>query len=293
MTPPRPFVAVALAVALTACTGREAVPAAPAPAAGETAPTAESPPAGGPVAYDFERPDATFRLAPDLEEISALSWTGDGHLVAVQDEDGIVFTLDPADGSIVQQRRFRGGGDYEGVEWVDGTTWVLRSNGRLNAVPDAGGDAEEFETPLRGRCDAEGLAYDAARGRLLIACKEDPGRGLGDVKAVYAFSLATRTLDAQPALVMQRSALDGDGANFKPSALAVHPQTGELYVLSSVRKAVAVVAMDGRVVTVTPLPAALYPQPEGLAFAPDGTLYLSSEAGDTDTGLLLRFRPRR
>ncbi|HLA63350.1 MAG TPA: SdiA-regulated domain-containing protein [Rhodothermales bacterium] len=286
----------AAALLLVACAGREAAPDGDAPA-DDARPVADSAPgldAMGPatLGYDLASPDATFQLPAELQEISGLGWTAGGHLVAVQDELGEVFSIDPTSGAVLERRRFRGGGDYEGVEWVDGMTWVLKSNGTLYAVPDAGGEGEEFDTGLGGRCDAEGLAHDAAQNRLLILCKEDPGPRLGDVRAVYAFDLGTHTIGAAPAFTMDRGALDSADENFKPSALAVHPTTGQLYVLSSVRKALAVVGMDGAVTSVTPLPAALYPQPEGIAFAPDGTLYISNE-GDTGAGTLLRFTARR
>jgi hypothetical protein len=43
---------------------------------------------------------------------------------------------------------------------------------------------------------------------------------------------------------------------------------------------------------VSALPAALYPQPEGIAFLPDGTLFISNE-GPSGAATLLRFAPAR
>ena len=82
------------------------------------------------------------------------------------------------------------------------------------------------------------------------------------MRAVYAFSLATQTLSAAPVFTLDRTRLDDD-APFKPSALAVHPATGEIYVLSSVRKALAVLGADGTLRAAVQLPADLYAQPEG------------------------------
>ncbi len=214
----------------------------------------------------------------------------DGRLAAVQDEAGLLYILDGQTGAVVEERPFAGPGDYEDVEYVDGTVWVLQANGSLYELPE-GGAPQEHDTPLKKKCDAEGLTLDRTRTHLLIACKEDPGEGLDEnsVRAIYAFDLSTRQLAPEPAVVLSRATLD-DGENFKPSALAVHPQTGELYVLSSVRKAIAVVAADGTV-TMVPLSERLHAQPEGLAFTPDGALYLSNEGPD-GPALVYRFDPQ-
>lgn len=241
--------------------------------------------------YDWTRPAATFELDEALREISGLTVLADGRLAAVQDEEGIVYTLDPATGRIAGQRTFRGAGDYEGIEATPEALWVLRSNGTLHELPSGGGPEIEHDTPLKGRCDAEGLAYDARHRRLLIACKEDPGEDLEDVRAIYAFDLASKRLVPEPAFLLQRDDVDGE-ERFKPSALAVHPESGRLYVLSSVRKAVAVLDPEGALEALVPLSDADHAQPEGLAFAEGGVLYLANE-GPEGRATLMRFDPVR
>ena len=100
----------------------------------------------------------------------------------------------------------------------------------------------------------EGLAYDAAHNWLLLACKGDPGGGLEDVRAVYAFDLDTGKLMGPPVFTLDRETLDAGGAPFKPSGLAIHPASGEIYVISSVRKALVVLAPDGSLRAAVSLP---------------------------------------
>ena len=256
--------------------------------------TASTPAASAPlpnVPYTLAAPSATLTLPDELREISGLTVFEDGTLGAVQDETGTLYTMSATTGDVLGREVFKERGDFEGVERVGADVWVLRSDGDLYRVRRGGTavEAERFQTGLAGRNDTEGLAYDAAGNRLLIACKENPGSGLQDVRAIYAFSLDTNMLSAAPVFTLDRRLVDTSDA-FKPSALAVRPGTGEVYVLSSVRKAVAVIAPDGSLRTVVALPEALFAQPEGLAFASDGTLYISNE-GPTGPATLLRFDP--
>jgi uncharacterized protein YjiK len=253
--------------------------------------TREAAPAAEAVRYRFGEPDTVFTLAPALREISGLTPLGPDRLCAVQDEDGVLYVLDPQTGAITERRRFDGAGDYEGVEVVGDTVWVLQSNGTLHEVTDAlSGEPTRVahETSLRSRCDAEGLGYHAARHLLLIACKEDPGLELSAVRAIYAFDLREKRLFERPAFLLDRRPLDADGTSFKPSALAVHPRTGEVYVVSSVRKALAILDREGGLVAAIALPGRLYRQPEALTFLPDGTLFIANEGGD-GAATLLRF----
>lgn len=247
------------------------------------------------IPYLFEKPDVSFALPDELMEISGLTVLPNGHLGAVQDEDGILYALNRETGAIEGRYSFGDSGDYEGVEAVGDRVFVLLSNGNLIELTDwsqGTPKTETYKTDLKGKNDTEGLAYDADRERLLIACKEEPGNDLKkDKKAVYAFVLSNYELDPEPVYVIDLDELekqfDGKG-NFKPSSLAVHPSTGDLYVLSSVAKALAVLDGDGSLRHVWPLQESLFEQPEGLAFLPDGTLFISSE-GTEGPGMLYRF----
>jgi len=242
--------------------------------------------------YDFESPSASVDLPEALREISGVTVLPDGRLAAVQDEAGVLFILDAESGAVLSEQPFAGPGDYEDVAHAAGAVWVLEANGTLFEIPESG-TAREHETPLKKKCDAEGLAFDSARSRLLIACKEDPGEGFDEDehRAVYAFDLATGSLLEEPVFLLQRSELDSDD-NFKPSAIGVHPLTGEIYVMSSVRRAIAILAPDGRLARVVDLPAGRNAQPEGMAFLPDGTLFISNEGPDAPA-TLQRFAPAR
>lgn len=247
--------------------------------------------AGTPSApYDFETPALIHYLVEDLAEISGLTVLDEHHLGAIQDEDGDLFVIAWQTGEVRAVTAFGKSGDYEGVERVDDRVFVLRSNGTLFEVAGWDGEgmeAEQHKTFLKSRNDTEGLALDDQARRLLIVCKEDPGGGLDGVRAVYAFDLETQELLENPVFTVPLDAFE-NGKDFKPSALAVHPLTGELYMLSSVQKVVVVLGQDGTLRANWPLPEALFPQPEGLAFYPNGDLFIASE-GDGGAPVLAMY----
>jgi uncharacterized protein YjiK len=255
----------------------------------------EARPAAEGVPFDFSKPDLSVELPDELVEISGVTVLSNGMLGAVQDELGVIFLINRETGAIESEIPFGDTGDYEGVEMVDDRLFVLMSNGTLIEVSGwEGGNPQTrtHKTGLKAKNDTEGIAYDARNGRLLISTKEDPGSGLKkDQKAIYAFDLATETLAPEPVYVLDAKAIErqvGGKGKFKPSALAVHPTTGEVYVMSSVNKSIAILNEAGEVQQVMSLSDDLYTQPEGLAFSPDGTLYLTSEGGK-GKGKLFRF----
>ena len=271
MPPLFPVLSLLAGAALLGCTDGVPLPDT-APPVPEADSTAASP-------FDFEHPDVVIELPDALREISGLTALPGDLLGAVQDEDGLLYVLEPDSGRVVGLHRFAGGGDYEGVELWESEVMVLRSDGDLYRFPlpdtllgESERDAPKLETRLKRSCDAEGLG--AASTRLLIACKESAGKGMKQHRALYAYDPDAEAIDAAPAFLLD---LSGDRAlrAFKPSAVAVHPD-GRVFVLSSVMKAIWVLAPDGATLGRYALPSVYLPQPEGLTFV-GSSLYVSSE----------------
>lgn len=240
--------------------------------------------------YALDRPDAVFALPGKLREVSGLTWGPGGMLTAIDDEHGRLYAIDPATGAVTEGAAFGERGDYESVERVGERTFVLRSDGALFE------DGRLLASGVPPGCDAEGLAHDAQAGRLLIACKG----GAGGARAVYAFDLAGRRLQSRPAYAIPANPGRAPGApagaasvgRFRPSGLAFDAGTGDLYVVSANRPAVAVFRRDGTLRAAFALDASILPQPEGIAIGPDGTLYVASEKGNGRAPRLAVFRRR-
>lgn len=265
--------------------------------------------------YAFDEPQLVAELADELDEISGLSLDQSGHyLIAVEDENGRIYYLDKQDGHIHERIDFWKEGDYEGIEVVEQEIYVVKSTGtlyRIRHAGQAGQQTEKYNAFLNDDNDVEGLAYDPSRQQLLLACKEDGGEGYArkSERCIYAFDLRSGQLIPQPAIVISRGQIqdylvarpggedhdklshmfnEGDDFDFNPSALAVHPLTGDFYVLSSAGKTLLVLRADGTVRHIIKLDKDIFPQPEGMCFDLDGSLFISSE-GKGGAALLYRL----
>lgn len=270
--------------------------------------------------YDLDAPVSVFELDDELKEISGLSVVpGKDLLAAIQDEEGDVYLLDKNTGKLVGQYDFGKDDDYEGVEVVDECFFITKSSGTLFEVQYLGKEnqqTEKYNDFLNGDYDVEGLAFDASQQRLLLACKAKAGDGpqYDFKKAIYAFDLHTKTLLKEPAMLISiediQDYLDTSPAIrklekileffspnqskfiFSPSGLAIHPQTGNLYILSTAGNTLVVVNAEGKILHIEKLKKKVHPQAEGICFEPDGTLYIANEA-DGGVPRIYKYAPVR
>jgi uncharacterized protein YjiK len=267
--------------------------------------------------YDFANPVQTLELPESLVEISGISLYKGKKLVGVQDEAGIIYSIDRETGAVSDSFLFTPTGDFEGITFVGNTAWVLEANGKLWAISDWD-DAEKrqiktYKTSLKKDNDAEGLCFDSKNNRLLIACKESPliDEYRKDMRAVYAFDLQTMELDETPFLTFDIAQIlahfeavptsniaekqlkkleKGKILPIMPSEIAIHPVSGELYILASDGLAMLVFSPDGKqILHIQALDSDIFEQPEGLAFLPNGDLYISSE-GREDVAKIRLFK---
>ncbi len=260
--------------------------------------------------YPLDKPSLLATLPPELNEISGISRSSSpNELLAVQDEDGIVYRLSMQDGRILGRIPFYKPGDYEDITLVGEDIWVLKSSGTLFCI-QAGSEVLKFKSDIDKTEDAEGLTYDAAQHRLLIACK-GPKEGEEDQRNIYAFDLASQTFLPKPVMSIQQSAvaallekfqtakwyeklsnfLVGDDEDFGlgPSALAIHPITQAIFILSSRGNLLLEISPSGELQDLHRFRKEDLPQAEGLFFLPDATMYISTEARGEKAGRIYRL----
>ncbi len=245
--------------------------------------------------YALSAPTDAVTLPKRLREVSGLTYYKDHKLLCIQDEEAAVFVYDIAKKQIVQEVGFGGYGDYEGIEYVNGDVYALESNGNLQRFTldlssPKSVQVARIPTDLPAQTEVEGLGYDPKTERLLIAVKK--GGGTSSSRAVYSYGLRSRAVYRE--LQLPEENLRNAGVNpddFKPSALAVHPQSGDWYILSSASHQLIVTNRQKQVVHVEKLDRKQLPQPEGICFAPTGDLFIASE-GKGKSGYLLRYGSR-
>ena len=158
--------------------------------------------------YDLMDPENKVKLPDKLEEVSGLSYLGEQTLAMVQDEKGKIYIFDMEKEEISDDHKFGTNGDYEALEIIDNTAYVMKSDGVLYEVKDYSRETppvRKFKTPLSSRNDVEGLGFLEAEGKLLIACKNSPGirdKTYRRKRAIYSFSLKDYTFDEEPFILI-------------------------------------------------------------------------------------------
>lgn len=247
--------------------------------------------------YQLTEPGQSWQLQGELMEISGLGFINSNRLACIQDEKAIIYTFNLGSGKVDSRVVFGDDGDYEGIEIVGDDAWVLKSNGMLFRVAgylkEGVPVVNKYKTALTGKNDAEGLAYDPSGNSLLVACKENPYIGIeggSGFKAVYSFNLEARQLDTEPFLLINPDTIKHYSGNtvFGPSGIAIQPATGNIFIVGSVGKLLLVFSAKGEILAVVKLNPMIFPQPEGICFSPEGTLYISNE-GAGRGGTILKF----
>ncbi len=265
--------------------------------------------------YQLDQPAMKATLPPELNEISGLSITSEKEICAIQDENGILFYLDKENGEIVRTQNWYKDGDYEGVECVDDTIYVVKSNGKLFELSPSDADTLQrvlYKSEISKKDDIEGLSYDHKGNRLILFCKGKGSESEENLKQCKAFSfcLSEKKIDTLAEFSLKLAAVKSyinqlkehkhldkikeffsseKELPFAPSAVAIHPITQNIYLTSSKGKLLLVMNPDKKVLHIEKLSKKMHPQPEGLAFDKDGTLFISNEAKKENPAILYRF----
>ncbi len=259
--------------------------------------------------YNLNAVENKYFLPYVLEEVSGLSYYKDAQVAMINDEEGRMFLYDLNKKDIDKAIRFAGSGDYEGVEIVDNTAYVLKSNGDLyhfEISEDREVDADKIETPLSKDNDLEGLGYDPERNRLMLVCKgkSEIDKDKVEGQAIYGYDLDQEDFKKNPEFTISKKKLeaffetaknqsyDAGKITFRPSGIALHPFERQWYMIASVGKLLIVVDDDGEIQASYPIPPRLLSQPEGICFLPNGNMLISSE-GEGDRGYIIEYKMQR
>jgi hypothetical protein len=245
----------------------------------------------------------TWVLPPELKEISGNVLIDDHRMACINDNDGIIYIYNLQAGKIEQQIQFGEAGDYESIARVGSMYYVLRSDGVIFEIQQHGNskpDVKTYETPLKADNETESMFYDSAKNRLLIAVK-NKDLTKKHQKGVYSFKLNKKKMDEEAVFYIGESTKDEEESDYRkekkrkkqeirPSEIAIHPKTGEVYILNGPRSELLIAEPIGLIKSIIQLDHNPFTQPEGLCFSPNGDLYISSEGGKKGQGVIAKVQ---
>lgn len=255
---------------------------------------AKTAPFPSPPGYDFSKP-YVYSLPSLLDEISGvIYYPKDSSVFAIQDEKGWLFKIHLRRPLQVERWKFSNSGDYEDLSLVDSTFYVLKSKGVLEKFKFSSADSmtfQSFKVPSDEKNEFETLYYDSSLHQLILICKNCEDDKKKEV-STWAFDPLKDSFSASFVINTSqiREAIDQEKARFKPSAAAIHPLTGELYILASVNKALVILNKDRSLKVAYKINPALFKQPEGITFTPKGDLIISNEAAEKNSADILFFK---
>lgn len=248
--------------------------------------------------FDFSKPKV-LELETSLDEISGIIYYAkDTSLFAIIDEAGTLFKI-PLNNHLKSQRwSFAKGRDFEDIVLVDSTFYILVSNGDIemlrfkNDMPVSekidfglgGKKINEFESLFKNE-------FDNSLTLLCKSCEEDEKGSISSYRITLGDSLNLQK-DSTYDLRGFNQAIASD-KHLKPSAAAVNPLTGEIYMISSILKCIVIFNRDKTFKEYIKLSPTIYKQPEGMAFTPTGDLIISNEFAEQGLATLLLLKNKK
>lgn len=215
--------------------------------------------------------------------------TDDDRLLAVDDENAIVYEIDYLQGGLV--KAFALGeptlrGDFEGLAVAGRAVYLMTSDAEIYVAEEgedgARVDYERFRTGLDDECEFEGLAHDAARSRLLLLCKDVRNKSTIDTLAIFPWDLERQAADEDSAirLPIREISLALRVRSLHPSGIVIDRGSGHMLIVAAREQALIELTGDGGFVDARRLPlAGRHPQAEGIELTAGGRIVLADEGG--------------
>jgi len=245
-----------------------------------------------PPGYDLNNPVKIY-LSSVLTEISGIIYyPKDTGIFAISDAAGSLYKFFPGRDIPVQKWKLGSNHDYEDLQRIDSTFYILSSSGDIVSVKfstQAPMKVTNFKMHDKEKNEFETLYFDSALNKLILVCK-DCEEDKKNTVSTRAFDVSSNTYTKGPYTINVNtidSSMKLKKIKFKPSAAAINPLTHELFILASVNKMLVIADTNGNVKHSYLLRPSIYKQPEGIAFTPSGTLLISNESDKTGSADIL------
>jgi uncharacterized protein YjiK len=237
-----------------------------------------------PAGYDLGKPQK-MELGKVLNEISGISFNDDDNtLVAISDSKEKVFQINFEKKKLKDftDKVVGSNSDIEDVVKLDSMLYLLSSKGIIYEVAAKKQDTvRSYSFPSSDQNDFETLFYDPSAKGLIMVCKTCPSDKGKEMRSAYRFDLGTKRFDDSAffnySTAEVKNLLKDKDAKFDPSAACIHPINKRVYILSSAGNLLVIADNRGKIIEAYKLDPGQFPQAEGIAFAPNGDMYISNE----------------
>ncbi len=226
------------------------------------------------IIHKWELPDV-------LLEVSGIAYIDEDRFACVEDEEGVIFVFNKKTGSIERSIRFTDPGDFEGLCIVGNIAYAVRSDGVIYEIDLATEKSVMYKTYLTAKNNIEGISFDAANKRLLLAGK-DGDENFPGYRCIYAFDLISKELLKTPAFtiglndpLLQRNQKKKN-KTLMPSDIDIHPLSLDIFITDGPAARLLQLSKEGVIKKMYNLGKDFH-QAEGITFSPKGNLYISNE----------------
>jgi hypothetical protein len=247
--------------------------------------------------FDLIHPSEINILPMGVSSFSDLTLMDSSHLVGIEPISGNVVFLDINNYSISSQLSLGSDFRFQAISRIDSTLILMDSENKVHfLVPPYDINSFVSSNETIENFHSSGICLHESTKRLFLISEVQEKEEGQFSSYLYAFNLNKNKLSDEPLFEINLTDIEtfaiknnlslpttivsnsGDtiqGLDLNPSAIAVHPKTNEIYILSSDRSLI-VYNQFGEVVNFTLLDASIFSKPTGMTFQENGDLLISN-----------------
>jgi len=247
--------------------------------------------------FDLQHPNSIQTLPMGVQPFSDVTLLDSTHLIGLDQESGSMFVYNLADNSVSPFLPWDLGSKICNISTVDSTLLLVDDAKHIHFLSSPYDAASLTTLNLENeQFEAVSVCFHQESHRLfLMTSNEERTEGYSN-SSVYAYNLNQRKLNAQPLFSISGEDIEAfaienkliaphsdlsitddtlETMNFTPSAIAVHPKTNEIYVLSRADHSLAVFNQFGEIVNFTSLDKTMFSDPSAMTFKKSGDLVIT------------------
>lgn len=247
--------------------------------------------------FDLANPSTVSSFPMGISSFSDVTMLDSTHLIGIEPINGTVLMLDLQNNSIASQLSLGSEFQFVDISRMDSTLILLDSKSKVHfLLPPYDSTSFVSMNETKENFISSGICFHESTKRLFLLSEVQEKEEGQFSSFLYSFNLNKRQLREEPlfeinSLAIETFALNNnlplprnkvsfagdttEGLSFNPSALAIHPKTNEIYVLSSEDRSLVVYNQFGEVVNFTMLDPKVFSKPTGMTFQDNGDLLIT------------------